>query len=237
MLSEKTEKVLYNSSHKIEKDNFDPKDSTINWYLTRFIRQSMSPTGNILIKQDQNSAMCSVLFNGKIIFNFDIDGLFSPELASPFFGKNKIISIDNYNINLYYTQLIINNYNLFNEMIGKNNDYTKFYNIVNNEFSFFEDIVQGANGYLNLDFPFIITFKENQIMLHSDNEIFKISHDSEHIKFTYTYEKNEINSINFNKFIKKVNIFLYEKNVNSKIKISSNKFTKEHTKLLQFIEY
>lgn len=232
------EKELYNSSHKIDKKNYIPKYDSMHWHLTRFIRQNMSPTGNISIIQDESSGMASVSFNDKSIITFDTDSfLLDFNLETPFYGKTKIVNIDNYNINLYYAQIIINNYLLFKEIIGKNKDYSNFNHIVNNELSFFEHIVSNSNGYLNLDFPFIVIFRDKSIELKTDHEIFTLVHKQEHIEFHLHSDNSKFTTNSFDKFIKKVNTVLYDKYVFSKIQIQASKFNIGHKEILNLITY
>lgn len=237
-LNEKNERVLYKSSHFIDKGNFSPSSESTHWHLTRQIRLSFSHEGKIRFEQDENSRMNSIFFNDKCVAISDSDS-FSGDviLNTPFYGKKKVVFFKNQEINYFYVQKIIENYLFIVDLIKDTNEYYKFKEYINSEFLFFENIVMNNRGFTELNFPFMITFKDNIILLDGDFFKFEIKHENEFIFFSYTLNSQTKKFHNFNKFILSLNKLIYEKFVFSKIKINSEDFTNEHIKILKILNH
>lgn len=236
-LTEKRHNLLYNSSHKIDTSKFNPKSDTTHWHLSRALRHIMSPQGNISIIQDDNSGMATITYNGKALMIADSDSIGGElRLDTPFYGKNKVVFFNNQEIFLYYIKNIIGNYLCFRSLIQENNIYEKFSNQINDEFSFFENIVNEDNGFLNLDFPFLINFFQNKVLIIGDNEMFEIKDDSEHIKFKFESKYYNLESINLSKFLKNINKAMYNEYVFKKINVESKHFNIEHKNILKILE-
>lgn len=235
-LTENTLKILYDSSHKIDASQFNPKIDSTHWHLSRALRHIISPEGKISIIQDDNSMMSIIKYNGKSVMIADSDSLGGDlRLETPFYGNKKVVFLKNQEVFLYYIKKIISNYLFFKSLIEEDNIYEKFSTQLNNEFLFFENIVQNDNGFLNLNFPFIINIFQNKVLIICDTETFEIKDEDEHILFTFKSKYYNSKSVNLSKFIKNINKEMYKEYVFKKINVESQHFNMEHKNILNIL--